>query len=500
MSQSKVQQDRLDKLNRIRALGRDPYGQRFENVSSSAAARAKFQAAPLPAGEKTADAVRVAGRILLYRDIGKLIFMTIHDGAGKIQVGLSEGDWELARLLDLGDVIGVDGPLGLTKTGELTVWGRSLAILSKSLQPPPEKWHGLTDVELRYRQRYVDLFANPDVAGVFRKRSAIIDVFRRVLKGRGFVEVETPILQPIYGGGAARPFTTHHNTLDADLFLRISPELYLKRLLVGGLERVFEIGRNFRNEGIDTRHNPEFTMMELYQAYGDYHDMMDITEELVTTAAREVAGGLKVPFAGREFDLTPPWRRATYDELLVEHAGVSMRDPAAVRQKARKLGLEPSNKADAVVTNEVFELTVEPALAAQDRPTFVIDYPADICPLTRRKADDPAIALRFEVFLAGMELGNAYTELNDPAVQEANFTQQLAGEGDNAAMRVMDEDFVNALQVGMPPAGGLGIGIDRIIMLLTNSPSIRDVILFPLMRPQATSEGQEQNAKDEPKA
>ena len=556
MSESTVQHDRLEKLAKISALGVDPYGGKFADVMPSAAVRAKFDAAPLPQGEKSDYSVRVAGRILLYRDIGKLIFMTIQDAAGKIQVGLSkreldEAGWSLTKLLDLGDIIGVEGPMGLTKTGELTVWGCELTLLSKSLLPPPEKWHGLTDVELRYRQRYVDLFANFDVAETFRKRSKIIECFRRVLAGKGFIEVETPVLQPLYGGGAARPFTTHHNTLDADLYLRISPELYLKRLLVGGLDRVFEIGRNFRNEGIDTRHNPEFTMMELYQAYGDYHDMMDVTEELIVTSAREVAlpyflsldevyrradaeeqqlsvqkhrpltdderaelmlhwgmryslaralpykrdivarirkgideGQVILPFGDRVLDLTPPWRRATYDSLLVEHAGVSMRDPSAIRAKAKALGLEPGNKDDAVVINEVFELTVEPALARLDSPTFVIDYPADICPLTRRKADDPTIALRFEVFIAGMEIGNAYTELNDPAVQEANFRKQVAGEGDAAAMRMLDEDFLTAMRHGMPPAGGLGIGIDRVMMLLTSNDSIRDVIPFPFMRPE----------------
>jgi lysyl-tRNA synthetase class 2 len=335
------------------------------------------------------------------------------------------------------------------------------------------------DVETRYRQRYVDLFANLEVRETFLRRSRIIGHFRRVLGEWGFTEVETPMMQAVYGGAAARPFVTHHNTLDMDLFLRISPELYLKRLLVGGLEKVFEINRNFRNEGISTQHNPEFTMMELYQAYADYNDMMDITERLVAGAALEVCGSMKLPFRGQEIDYAPPWRRVTYADLVMEHAGVAVDDEQAVRAKARALGIEEANKDLAVVVNAVFEATVEEHLV---QPTFVKDYPAPLCPLTRRKADDPSIALRFEAYVSGMELANAYTELNDPAVQEANFNQQLAGEAEGETMRVMDEDFLTSLRHGMPPAGGLGIGIDRVVMLLTNSPSIRDVILFPMLR------------------
>jgi len=327
---------------------------------------------------------------------------------------------------------------------------------------------------------------NPESMRRFFRRVEIIEQFRTVLKGKGFIEVETPMMQAIYGGAAARPFETHHNALDCDLFLRISPELYLKRLLVGGMEKVFEINRNFRNEGLDTRHNPEFTMMELYQAYADYHVMMDITEELIAGAAEAGGQGRTLPYGDRVIDLTPPWRRAKYADLLAEHAGVAMDDMPAVRAKARELGIEESNKDDAVVINEVFEETVEPHLV---QPTFVIDYPAALCPLTRRKADDPSIAERFELFIANMEIANAYTELNDPAIQEANFRGQLRGEAAGETMRVMDEDFLTALRHGMPPAGGLGIGIDRVIMLLTNTPSIRDVILFPMLRPQNRDPG-----------
>ncbi len=475
----KVQADRQVKFEKIRELGIDPYGVRYDSAEPIKSILDRYSD---EAKDLKAD---TAGRLILMRKMGKLIFAHLRDQTGQMQIALrknalDEKSWELAGLLDLGDLIGVSGPLQRTKTGEITIWADKLTLLCKSLSPMPEKFHGLVDVEIRYRQRYLDLMTNPSSMETFHKRIAIIEHVRQTLKARGFVEVETPILQPIYGGGAARPFTTHHNVLSSDLYMRISPELYLKRLLVGGMERVFEIGRNFRNEGVDTSHNPEFTMMELYQAYGDYEVMMEITEELVATAAQRVSGGLKLPYGDIEIDFTRPWTRATYEELLVEHAGVSMRDPAAVREKARQLGIEESNKDDAIVVNEVFEETVEPHLI---QPIFVKDYPAEICPLTRRKADDPSIALRFEAYVAGMELANAYTELNDPAVQEANFSQQVLGEGDGAAMRVMDEDFITALRHGMPPAGGLGIGIDRMVMLLTNTTSIRDVILFPLLRP-----------------
>jgi len=483
----KVQADRLKKLEQIRRLGIDPYGGRYDTAEAVASIRARY----VEGREgQTADA---AGRLVLYRDMGKMIFAHVRDETDAMQIALrkdalDETGWNLAKLLDLGDIIAVAGPLQPTRTGELTIWADKLTLLAKSLDPMPEKFHGLVDVEARYRQRYLDLMTNPDSMARFRKRIAIIEVFRGVLKNRGFVEVDTPVLQAIYGGGAARPFTTHHNTLDADLFLRISPELYLKRLLVGGMEKVYEIGRNFRNEGLDTRHNPEFTMLELYQAYADYEVMMEITEEIVSTAAAEVAGGMKIKYGELEIDYSLPWLREKYADLLERHAGVAMTDVSAVRRKARELGIEEQNKDDAIVVNEVFEATVGPALAKMGRPVFVMDYPADICPLTRRKADDPSIALRFELFIAGMEIANAYTELNDPAVQEQNFRKQLRGEGDAAAMRVMDEDFITALRHGMPPAGGLGVGIDRVVMLLTGTPSIRDVVLFPMLRPESKVE------------
>jgi lysyl-tRNA synthetase, class II len=477
-------EDRRKKLEEIAESGHAPYGARFETVTSNGDIRARVEQLGLQPGQiDESAAVRAAGRITLRRVMGKLAFLTIRDSTGDLQIGISlarvgEAGWALVKLLDLGDIIGVDGLLGRTKTQEITVWATGLTVLCKSLRPPPEKWHGLQDVDARYRQRYVDLFSNPEVMRTFKARSRIIDAARRYMHGLGFLEVETPMLQPIYGGAAARPFTTHHNTLDMDLFLRISPELYLKRLLVGGMERVFEINRNFRNEGISPRHNPEFTMMECYQAYGDLTDMMAIVEGLFAGGIDALGGGFKRRFGEYDLDLTPPWPRRTYRDLLREYAGVDMADIAAVRQKAAAIGIAVAGVDDAVAVNKVFEATVEGMLI---EPQFVTEYPAALCPLTRRKKDDPSLALRFEAFIAGMEIGNAYTELNDPEVQRGTLSAQVKGEGDET-MRVMDEDFLAALEYGMPPAGGLGVGIDRMVMILTDSPSIRDVILFPLQR------------------
>ena len=476
----KVQADRQAKLEQIRQLGIDPYGGRYDTNEAIRSILDRYQD---QAKDQTADA---AGRLVLMRKMGKLIFAHIRDESGQMQIALrknalDETSWQLAGLLDLGDIIAVAGPLAKTKTGETTIWAEKLTLLTKSTNPMPEKFHGLTHVETRYRQRYLDLMANPESMATFKQRTAIIEHIRRQLARRRFVEVETPALQPIYGGAAARPFVTHHNSLDCDLFLRISPELYLKRLLVGGMERVYEFSRNFRNEGIDTSHNPEFTLLELYQAYADYEVMMEITEELISTAAERVFGDTKLPYGDVVIDYTRPWRRAKYADLLEERAGVAMSDIAAIRKKARKIGVEEAAMDEAVVIHEVFEATVEHHLI---QPIFVMDYPAALCPLTRRKPDDPSIALRFELYIANMEIANAYTELNDPAVQEANFASSVRGESKDETMRVMDEDFVTALRHGMPPAGGLGIGIDRVVMLLTNKQSIRDVVLFPQLRKQ----------------
>jgi lysyl-tRNA synthetase class 2 len=542
--------DRRTKLERIRALGVDPYGGRFTDVTAHADIRAAAERLDTQPGQvcEGGDArFRAAGRVMLYRDIGSLIFMTVRDRTGDLQYGVSkkmllegtearrhegtpgseddaapqpaEGadgsdvptfppshvptcpparvpgqvQWQVAKLLDLGDIIGVEGRLGQTKTGELTLWAEQFTLLSKCLRPPPAKWHGLADVELRYRKRHLDLFANPESQRVFLLRARIADYIREVLGRRGFVEVETPVLQPIYGGAAARPFLTHHNTLDLDLYLRISPELYLKRCLVGGLERVYEFARCFRNEGISPRHNPEFTMLELYQAYADYLDMMEITEALIGGAAREVIGSTRIRYANREIDYATPWPRRRYAELFAEQVGFLPDDIPAVRQRARELKIEEHKLDDAVVVNKLFEHHVEPKLVD---PVFVLDYPAPLCPLTKRHPEDSAVALRFELYINGMEIANAYSELNDPDVQRQTLSQQLRGE-EGATMAVMDEDFCEALECGMPPAGGLGIGIDRLVMLLTGRPSIRDVLLFPLQRRHRGADEATQRRSDE---
>jgi len=475
----KLERARREKLDAVKQMGIDPYGSRYDGAEPAADVKARFKD-----GDEN-QLAKCAGRIVLLRDIGKLIFLTLRDSSGAIQVGLSksllDARWSFIKLLELGDIIGASGGLGKTKTGEITVWAKEVVLLSKSIMPPPEKWHGLADVDLRYRQRYVDLWANPEVMERFKKRIAIIWTIRDFLKGRGFAEVETPMMQTIAGGAAARPFVTHHNTLDLDLFLRIAPELFLKRLLVGGMEKVFEINRNFRNEGLSTRHNPEFTMLELYQAYADYNVMMDLTEELICLLVEKFCEGGKTQFGEMSVDYSKPWRRAKYSELLKEYAGCEIADIGGIRRNAESLKIEHKNMDDAVVINEVFEKTVEQHLI---NPTFVMDYPAVLCPLTKRKKDEADIAERFELYIAGMELANAYTELNDPAVQEENFSRQLRGQTET--MATMDHDFVTALKYGMPPAGGLGIGIDRLVMVLTGATSIRDVVLFPLLKPTKT--------------
>jgi lysyl-tRNA synthetase class 2 len=480
-----LEEVRREKLHRIAGLGLDPWGQRFDGYQAIDAVRA---AAPShDPGGQPGPMVRVAGRIMLRRGQGKVIFLDLRDWTGHIQIfvgqkQVGELGWQLTELLDLGDLIGVDGRLGYTRTGELTVFAETLTFLSKSLLPPPEKWHGLTDLEQRYRQREVDLFSNPDSLAVLLGRSKLIASFRRTMAERGFVEVETPTMQSIAGGAAARPFVTHHRALDIDLFLRIAPELYLKRLLVGGMERVFEIGRVYRNEGLSPRHNPEFTMLEAYQAYGDYHAMMELTETLISGAIEALGGGFARPWGETTIDFTPPWPRRTYADLLAEYARVDPGDRDAVRARAEAAGVTTAGKDPDVVISDLFEAVVEHNLAG---PIFVIDYPSAICPLTKRKASNPAVADRFELYVCGVELANAYTELNDPLLQEELLRKQLAGLPEEESMAKMDDDFVRALKHAMPPAGGLGIGIDRLCMVLLNRPSIRDVILFPLMRPQS---------------
>ncbi len=495
----RFEKDRLKKLEQIVALGHDPFGQRFDGHVPIESARAQCPDEPGVDG----PVVRVAGRIMLRRKAGKLRFLDIQDATGTIQLLFSRGDlsdaqWELMQQFDLADLIGVDGPTRRTQTGEISIFVRDVTILCKSLAQPPEKFHGAKDIEMLLRQRYIDLIYNEGVRDKMLRRSKIIASIRETLRRRRFHEVETPVLHAIAGGAAARPFITHHNALDMPLFLRIALELHLKRLMVGGIERVYEIGRVFRNEGVDTTHNPEFTMIELYQAYGDYETMMDLTEEIVTDAIRALGDSMVLPWGDGTIDFTSPWPRRKYGDLFREHAGCDMSDAAAVKAKAGELAAQGRIAADFVqrmnasemhpdvIVNEVFEATVEDHL---EGPVFVIDYPASICPLTKRKQSDPAIAERFELFVKGMELANAYTELNDPRLQEELFRTQLAGMSEEDSMAKMDHDFIKALKVGMPPAGGLGIGIDRLVMLLTNSASIRDVIFFPLLRPQEGETG-----------
>jgi lysyl-tRNA synthetase, class II len=488
--------DRLARLEKWKAAGVDPFGGRIDGLKTSQEARDLHTPDTPHDGGPTA---KVAGRIVLLRDIGKLIFITISDWTEQIQIGLAkqflENQWNQVKLLELGDIAWFSGKVGHTKTGEITIWADQFGIAAKALLPPPEKFHGLADTELRYRQRYLDMFANPDSMDVFLARSRIMQAIRSFLHQRNFVEVETPMMQAIPGGAAARPFITHHNALDIDLYLRISPELYLKRLLVGGMDRVFEINRNFRNEGIDTRHNPEFTMLELYQAYSDLAGMMELTQTLIVELVRDRLKAIKpddasdaplhLPFGQRIIDFTPPFERLSYSELFQRHMGVNMLDSAAVIACATQHHLDQINKKDHdVLIGELFARCVEPELSKLDKPIFVYDYPAGLCPLTRRKPGNEKIAERFELYIAGMELANAYTELNDPLEQQRTFSAQLAGLKPEDSMARMDDDFVTALCHGMPPAGGLGVGIDRLVMLLTNRTSIRDVVLFPLLKPQ----------------
>ncbi len=473
---------RLEKLEKIESLGHDPWGQRFDGHQSISSAR---QLVPAESGVE-GPVARIAGRIMLRRKAGKLRFYDIKDQTGRIQLLFSRGElteeqWELMGALDLGDLIGIDGKTWRTDSGEPSVKVSGLTVLCKSLTQPPEKFHGIEDEEIRLRQRYLDLIYGEGVLDRLLKRSTIIDSVRQTLREQQYHEVETPVLHAIAGGAAARPFITHHNTLDMQLFLRIALELHLKRLLVGGIERVFEIGRVFRNEGVDRTHNPEFTMIEIYQAYGNYETMMDLTEQIVVNAARAISDSLIIPWgdSGEVVDLTPPWNRRTYADLFLEHAGCEMTNGDAVAAKARSLGIDTTGMHPDVIVSEVFEATVEDHLTG---PIFVIDYPAAICPLTKRKRSNPAVAERFELFVRGMELANAYTELNDPRLQEQLFQTQLAGQSEEDSMAKMDLDFIRALKTGMPPAGGLGIGIDRLVMLLTNGSAIKDVIYFPLLR------------------
>lgn len=443
------------------------------------------------AEEPSAEADRycVAGRIVGLRRFGKASFLHVEDESGRMQVyvkrdAVGEQAYQVFKKIDLGDIAGFSGRLFRTKTGELTIYADSWQLVTKSLRPLPEKFHGLTDVETRYRQRYVDLIVNSEVRDTFRRRVLIIRLIRDFLTDRRFLEVETPMMQAIPGGATARPFKTHHNALDMDLFLRIAPELYLKRLLVGGFDRVFEINRNFRNEGLSTRHNPEFTMLEFYQAYATFADMMGLTEEMISYVADKLNGSMKISYQGQMVDLTPPWQRYTLDEALAEVGGIDravLADPVRVMRLAREKGIALAATAGSgKAKTELFELLVEERLV---NPTFITAYPTEVSPLARRNEKNPEVTDRFELFIVGREIANAFSELNDPVDQRQRLVKQIAERGeDEEICPVLDEDFIRALEYGMPPAAGEGIGIDRLVMLLTDSPSIRDVILFPHLK------------------
>ncbi len=483
---NQIRQTRIQKLADLADKGVNPYPYSFEKTISAKDLQEKY--AHLEPGQETEDVYSVAGRVMAIRNTG--MFIDLQDDSGKIQIfshkeNVSEEQMKVLKLIDIGDIVGFTGSVRRTPRGELSIKTTELKLLSKTLLPLPEKHHGLTDVEIRYRQRYVDLIMNEEVRDTFRKRSLIIQKIREYLTSRGFLEVETPMLHPQAGGANARPFITHHNTLDMDMFMRIAPELYLKRLMVGGLsEKIFEINRSFRNEGIDTRHNPEFTMMELYQAYVDYNEMMRLTEDLVSTVCQEVNGTMKIKYGDNEIDLTPPWDRKTMIGAIKEKTGIDFADCFTVedaKAKAKSLGINPEDCENwGQVLDLIFEEKVEPSLI---QPVHIIDYPRDISPLAKVHRDNDRLTERFETRVNGWEIANAFSELTDPIDQRMRFEAQALAKanGDEEAMTI-DEDFITALEYGMPPAGGLGIGIDRIVMLLTNSPSIRDVIAFPTLK------------------
>ncbi len=480
---SEQQRIRREKMENLRQQGLDPFGGRFQQSHHASDIFAGYD-------QLAGQTVTLAGRMMAKRGMGKASFAHIQDVSGQIQVYIRQDDvgeeaYAIFKTLDLGDILGITGKVFTTRTGEISVHADKAELLSKALRPLPEKWHGLKDVETRYRQRHLDLIANPEVKDVFIARSRIIQETRNYLGAKGFLEVETPTLHTVAAGAAAKPFTTHHNALDIDLYMRIALELHLKRLIVGGLERVFEIGRVFRNEGISTRHNPEFTLMELYQAYADYNDMMDLTEQLIRTVCTKVKGTAKINYQGTEVDLESPWRRVTMAELVKEYTGADFdawADDETARRAAADLGVAVEKDATkGRVLLMIFEDKIEDKLI---QPTFVMGHPVDVSPLAKKLDSNPQLTARFELFITGREFANAYSELNDPIEQKQRFVAQMeqAAKGDEEAQAV-DDDFVTALEQGMPPTGGLGIGMDRLVMLITDSASIRDVILFPTMRP-----------------
>jgi lysyl-tRNA synthetase class 2 len=517
---NEIRAARLEKANQLKQKGIDPYAYNWDVTHKAADLQAKF--AELPDGAEEDFEVAIAGRIMARRVFGKLAFFGLQDETGSIQLYLDkktiqaemgeanpEAFSQLKQATDVGDFIGAKGTIKRTEKGELSVKVREYAILTKTLLPLPDKWHGLTDVEKRYRQRYVDLIVNPEVRETFRRRAKITASMRRYLDEQGFIEIETPVLQAEAGGADARPFVTYHNTLEIDLYLRIATELHLKRLIVGGFEKVFELGRIFRNEGISTKHNPEFTSIEIYQAYADYYDMMALTEALITTAAQDVFGTLQFTYGEHQIDLTPPWRRVTMHEIVQEKTGIDFSqftDLADAKTAAKQAGIKDIADCESVghLLNEAFEQAVEETLI---QPTFVLDYPVEISPLAKPHRTKPGLVERFELFIVGRETANSFSELTDPVDQRQRLELQAARKaaGDLEAQGV-DEDFVAALEYGMPPTGGLGIGIDRLVMLLTNSASIRDVIAFPLLRPEkvdmadAANEGAETDANQPSKS
>lgn len=483
-SKDKLLEERKTKLRWWIEKDEDPYSARFDPQHSIEWVRNSHE--DLKAGEKRETKVSLAGRIVALRGHGKTSFADLKDRTERIQIYAREDRlkkrYPLFQKLDIGDIIGVKGKVFKTKSGELTVETFDFLLLAKSLRPLPEKWHGLQDVELRYRKRYLDLIANPGVRDIFLQRGAIINTVRNFLNERGFLEVETPMMQPLPGGATARPFRTHHRALNEDLYLRIAPELYLKKLIVGGMEKVYELNRNFRNEGIDRLHNPEFTMLEVYSAYDGYEEMMKLTEELIQWVAKQIKGTLEISYQKERIHLSSPWKRMTFIQALKEIGNLEMnlKNEVEVRAAASEVGLNVEGLTGAQILEHLLDHQVVPKLV---QPTFIVDYPVATSPLAKRKKEDPSLVERFEVFMGRQEIGNAYSELNDPIEQRARFAKTEAGKGS------MDEDFLEALEYGMPPTGGLGIGIDRLVMLLTDSVSIRQVILFPQLKSKSSEEG-----------
>jgi lysyl-tRNA synthetase class 2 len=483
----RIAKQRLDKLERIRAQGINPYPHTYHRTHTTQEAIALLKQYE-DSGQASAPIVTVAGRITARRNMGKIAFVDLRDGSGKIQVLtgdlLNADQIQLLKDIDIGDIIGATGRLFRTKTGEPTIAVSDFTLLAKSLQPLPEKWHGLSDVEIRYRQRYLDLISNPETKETFKVRSQVITAMRQFLNQRGFLEVETPMMQPSAGGALARPFVTHHQALDQDFYLRIATELHLKRLIVGGFDKVYEIGRVFRNEGIDTTHNPEYTLLESYEAYADYNDVMEMVEEMVSQVSQQVLGATKVKFGEDTLNLEPPWRRISLRDAVKEYSGIDfVKYPNAdgLREKMRSMNVEVDPAKNwAKLVDELLKTFVEPKLI---QPTFVCDYPVSMSPLAKNKPDEERVVERFQPFAGGLQLGNAYTELNDPIEQRERFIEQLKErQAEDEEKWTIDEDFLLALEYGMPPTGGLGVGIDRLVMLLTNQQSIREVILFPQLK------------------